>query len=168
MGIKTCLAGLCLAVLAATVVEVPPVEAQTYTAQPDRPVNRPRARITVEPRSFHRDHARGRHAREPGVDQLDQSVTLEAVREEDRRGAAIGRCGERFERAPALGAAARVQCLGGVLLGVPLIPVVLSRRGTKRYGISPARGGRHVQTSLAAGGLPANAVVEIELTVTLA
>jgi hypothetical protein len=52
MGIKTCLAGLCLAVLAATVVEVPPVEAQTYTAQPDRPVNRPRARITVEPRSF--------------------------------------------------------------------------------------------------------------------
>src|SRR5262249_21429449 len=52
MGIKTCLAGLCLAVLAATVVDVPPVEAQTYTAQPDRPVNRPRARITVEPRSF--------------------------------------------------------------------------------------------------------------------
>jgi hypothetical protein len=52
MGTKTCLAGLCLAVLAATVVDVPPVEAQTYTAQPDRPVNRPRARITVEPRSF--------------------------------------------------------------------------------------------------------------------
>jgi hypothetical protein len=52
MGIKTCLAGLCLAVLAATVIDVPPVEAQTYTAQPDRPVNRPRARITVEPRSF--------------------------------------------------------------------------------------------------------------------
>ena len=49
MGIKTCLAALCLAVLAATVVDVPPVEAQTYTAQPDRPVNRPRARITVEP-----------------------------------------------------------------------------------------------------------------------
>ena len=44
MGIKTCLAGLCLAVLAATVIDVPPVEAQTYTA--------PRARITVEPRSF--------------------------------------------------------------------------------------------------------------------
>ena len=52
LRIKTCLAGLCLAVLAATVVDVPPVEAQTYTAQPDRPVNRPRARITVEPRSF--------------------------------------------------------------------------------------------------------------------
>src|SRR5262249_37350123 len=50
--VKTCLAGLCLAVLAATVIDVPPVEAQTYTAQPDRPVNRPRARITVEPRSF--------------------------------------------------------------------------------------------------------------------
>ena len=52
MGIKTCLAGLCLAVLAATVIDVSPVEAQTYTAQPDRLVNRPRARITVEPRSF--------------------------------------------------------------------------------------------------------------------
>jgi hypothetical protein len=44
MKVKTCLAGLCLAVLAATVIDVPPVEAQTYTA--------PRARITVEPRSF--------------------------------------------------------------------------------------------------------------------
>src|SRR5215831_12032807 len=52
MGIKPCLAGLCLAVLAATVIDVPPVEAQTYTAQRDRPINRPRARITVEPRSF--------------------------------------------------------------------------------------------------------------------
>ena len=54
--VKTCLAGLCLAVVATTVIDVPPVEAQTktqvYTAQPDRPVNRPRARITVEPRSF--------------------------------------------------------------------------------------------------------------------
>ena len=49
MDIKTCLAGLCLAVLAATVIDVPPVEAQTKKqAQPDRP----RARITVEPRSF--------------------------------------------------------------------------------------------------------------------
>ena len=44
MNIKTCLAGLCFALLAATVIDVPPVEAQTYTA--------PRARITVEPRSF--------------------------------------------------------------------------------------------------------------------
>src|SRR5262249_57384198 len=52
MSIKPCLAGLCLAVLAATVIDVPQVEAQTYTAQRDRPVNRPRARITVEPRSF--------------------------------------------------------------------------------------------------------------------
>ena len=47
LRIKTCLAGLCLAVLAATVIDIPPVEAQTYTAQPDRTVNRPRARITV-------------------------------------------------------------------------------------------------------------------------
>src|ERR1700746_3066627 len=56
MGPKNRLAGLCLAVLAATVIDVPPVEAQTkkqvYTAQPDRPVNRPRARVTVAPRSF--------------------------------------------------------------------------------------------------------------------
>jgi hypothetical protein len=29
MGPKNCLAGLCLAVLAATVIDVPPVEAQT-------------------------------------------------------------------------------------------------------------------------------------------
>ena len=42
--VKNYLAGLCLAVVAATVIDVPPVEAQTYTA--------PRARITVEPRSF--------------------------------------------------------------------------------------------------------------------
>ena len=49
MSIKTCLAGLCLAVLAATVIDVPPVQAQTKKqTQPDRP----RARITVEPRSF--------------------------------------------------------------------------------------------------------------------
>ena len=47
MGIKTCLAGLCLAVLAATVIDVPPVEAQTKKKQ-----DGPRARITVEPRSF--------------------------------------------------------------------------------------------------------------------
>src|SRR5262249_30298198 len=47
IGIKTCLAGLCLAVLAATVMDVPPVEAQTKKKQ-----NGPRARITVEPRSF--------------------------------------------------------------------------------------------------------------------
>ena len=52
LRIKTSLAGLCLAVLAAAVVGVPPVEAQTYTAQPNRPANRPPARITVEPRSF--------------------------------------------------------------------------------------------------------------------
>jgi hypothetical protein len=52
LRIKTCLAGLCLTVFAATVIDVPPVEAQTYIAQPDRFVNRPRARITVEPRSF--------------------------------------------------------------------------------------------------------------------
>jgi hypothetical protein len=44
-----------LALVFATLVvgiDVPPVEAQTYTAQRDRLVNPPRARITVEPRSF--------------------------------------------------------------------------------------------------------------------
>src|SRR5262249_14544010 len=56
------------------------------------------------------DHALGRHAGEPGVDQLDQSVTLEAVCEQARRSAAMGRCGEQFERALALGVAARVLC----------------------------------------------------------
>jgi hypothetical protein len=49
LRIKTCLAGLCLAVLAATVIDVPLVEAQTYTDQPDRTITRPPARITVEP-----------------------------------------------------------------------------------------------------------------------
>jgi hypothetical protein len=56
------------------------------------------------------DPALGRHAREPGVDQLDQSVGLEAVCEQDRRGAAVGGRGEQFDRATALGAAARVLC----------------------------------------------------------
>jgi hypothetical protein len=42
--LRPSLAGLCVAVLAATAVDVPSVEAQTSTA--------PRARITVEPRSF--------------------------------------------------------------------------------------------------------------------
>jgi hypothetical protein len=55
-------------------------------------------------------HALGRHACVPAVDQLDQHVALKAVRHQDRRGAAIRRCGEQFERAAALGAAARVLC----------------------------------------------------------
>jgi hypothetical protein len=57
MGIKICAAGL-LAVVAAMPIVVAPVEAQTtrreyvYTTRAVPPVNRPRARITVEPRSF--------------------------------------------------------------------------------------------------------------------
>ena len=60
MGRKSCAVGLCLAVIAAMAIAAPPAEAQTnqtkkkphvYTAQPD-PVNRPRARVTVAPRSF--------------------------------------------------------------------------------------------------------------------
>jgi hypothetical protein len=50
--------GVCLAAIAITAIAVTPVEAQTkkkqyvYTTAPDRPVNRPRARVTVAPRSF--------------------------------------------------------------------------------------------------------------------
>ena len=58
MGIKICAAGLCLAVVAAMPIVAVPVEAQTtrreyvYTTRAVPPVNRPRARVTVEPRSF--------------------------------------------------------------------------------------------------------------------
>jgi hypothetical protein len=48
MGVKICAAGLCLAVIAAMPIVVAPVQAQTMNRQ----VNGPRARITVEPRSF--------------------------------------------------------------------------------------------------------------------
>jgi hypothetical protein len=48
MGIKICAAGLCLAVIAGMPIVVTPVEAQTT----NREVNGPRARVTVEPRSF--------------------------------------------------------------------------------------------------------------------
>ena len=50
--------GVCLVAIAITAIAVTPVEAQTkkkqyvYTTAPDRPVNRPRARVTVAPRSF--------------------------------------------------------------------------------------------------------------------
>jgi hypothetical protein len=47
-SIKICAAGLCLAVIAAMPIVVTPVEAQTSNME----VNGPRARITVEPRSF--------------------------------------------------------------------------------------------------------------------
>jgi hypothetical protein len=58
MHIKLYATGLCLAMIASAVIAVPPVAAQTtkkqpvYTTQPDRPINRPRARVTVAPRSF--------------------------------------------------------------------------------------------------------------------
>jgi hypothetical protein len=45
---KVCAAGLCLAVIAAMPIVVTPVQAQTT----NREVNGPRARVTVEPRSF--------------------------------------------------------------------------------------------------------------------
>src|ERR1700747_1832064 len=48
MGGSICAAGLCLAVIAAMPIVVTPVEAQTT----NREVNGPRARVTVEPRSF--------------------------------------------------------------------------------------------------------------------
>jgi hypothetical protein len=58
MNVKICAAGLCLAIIAATAIAVAPVEAQTrkkpyvYTTQTNPPVGRPRARVTVAPRSF--------------------------------------------------------------------------------------------------------------------
>jgi hypothetical protein len=58
MGMKAYAAGLCAAVIAATALAVPPVEAQTqrrqyvYSNSRVTPANRPRARVTVAPRSF--------------------------------------------------------------------------------------------------------------------
>lgn len=57
MNIKIRAVGLCLAIIAATAIAVAPVEAQTskrqvYTTRSDAPVSRPRARVTVAPRSF--------------------------------------------------------------------------------------------------------------------
>ena len=58
MDMKIYAAGLCLAVIAATAIAAAPVEAAAkkkqyvYTTAPDAPVGRPRARVTVAPRSF--------------------------------------------------------------------------------------------------------------------
>jgi hypothetical protein len=61
MAIKAYAAGLCAAVMAVAALAVSPVEAQTtetkkkqtvYTTGRATPVNRPRARVTVAPRSF--------------------------------------------------------------------------------------------------------------------
>jgi hypothetical protein len=60
MAFKFCAAGLCAAVIAVAAITVPPVEAQAqtkkksyvYTTGRAAPANRPRARVTVAPRSF--------------------------------------------------------------------------------------------------------------------
>src|SRR6516162_9664234 len=58
MNMRIYAAGLCVAVMAVTAIAVAPVDAatkkkqQVYTTAPDRPVTRPRARVTVAPRSF--------------------------------------------------------------------------------------------------------------------
>src|SRR6476620_6183103 len=58
MNMRIYAAGLCAAVMAVTAIPVAPVDAatkkkqQVYTTAPDRPVTRPRARVTVAPRSF--------------------------------------------------------------------------------------------------------------------
>jgi hypothetical protein len=58
MDMKIYAAGLCVAAIAVTAIAVAPVAAETkkkqyvYTTSPDRPVTRPRARVTVAPRSF--------------------------------------------------------------------------------------------------------------------
>jgi len=58
MNMRIYAAGLCVAVMAVTAIAVAPVDAatkkkqQVYTTAPTAPVNRPRARVTVAPRSF--------------------------------------------------------------------------------------------------------------------
>src|ERR1700719_590749 len=58
MNMRIYAAGLCVAVMAVTAIAVAPVDAatkkkqQVYTTATDRPVTRPRARVTVAPRSF--------------------------------------------------------------------------------------------------------------------
>src|SRR5262245_28741883 len=57
---------------------------------------------------FHRastcDHALGPCSRRPGADEINQEIDREPVREHDRLlAAAVGGCGEQFERAAALG-----------------------------------------------------------------
>jgi hypothetical protein len=57
MDMKAYAAGLCAAVIAGTALAVPAAQAQTkkqyvYTTTRAAPVNRPRARVTVAPRSF--------------------------------------------------------------------------------------------------------------------
>src|SRR5262249_38509532 len=58
MDMKLYAAGLCFAVIAATAMAAAPAEAApkkkqyVYTTAPDAPVGRPRARVTVAPRSF--------------------------------------------------------------------------------------------------------------------
>jgi hypothetical protein len=45
-----------------------------------------------------RHDALGRRGREPDADQLDQQIDREAVREQERLGAAIRTCGEQLQR----------------------------------------------------------------------
>src|SRR5260221_11558878 len=58
MNMRICAAGLCVAVMAVTAVAVAPGDGATkkkqqgYTTAPTAPGNRPRARVTVPPRSF--------------------------------------------------------------------------------------------------------------------
>src|SRR5438132_11987020 len=58
MNMRIYAAGLCVAVMAVTAIAVAPVDAatkkkqQVYTTAPTAPGNRPRARVTVAPRSF--------------------------------------------------------------------------------------------------------------------
>src|SRR5262249_10498488 len=58
MDMKIYAAGLCLAVIAVTAISAAPAAAAAkkkqyvYTAAPDAPVGRPRARVTRAPRSF--------------------------------------------------------------------------------------------------------------------
>jgi hypothetical protein len=56
-----------------------------------------RKRMTSTPAAAS-NHALGLRSREPGIDQIDQELDLEAMCEHDRLGAAIKTAREQFER----------------------------------------------------------------------
>src|SRR5262249_24315061 len=65
-------------------------------------------------RASTRDHALGPCSRHPGADEINKEIGREPVRKHDRLAAAVGGCGEQFERAAAIGLraapAARIGC----------------------------------------------------------
>ena len=54
-------------------------------------------------RASTRDHALGLSSRHPAADEINKEIDGEPVCKHDRLAAAVGGCGEQFERAAALG-----------------------------------------------------------------